>query len=221
MHPNVHCSTVTTAKICFCCSVAKPRTLRPRGLQHTSFLCPSWSPGVCSNSCPLNRWCYLTISASAALFYCSQPFPASGSFPVNQLFTPGSQSIGASASAWALPMNIQGWFPLELTGLIALQSKGLSEVFSSTTIWKNQFFSTHPSLWSSSHIVQNQPRCPLTEKWIKKVWYIYTMERDSVINKNEITPPAAPWMGLEILILSEVSQTEKQKEHMTSFICGI
>ena len=177
--PSVHCSTVTTAKTsCWCCSVAKPRmTLRPHGLQHTSFLCPSWSPGICSNSCPLNRWCYLTISASAALFsYCPLSFPASGSFPANQLFTPGSQSTGASASAWALPVNIQGWFPLGLTGLISLQSKGLSRVFSSTTIWKNQFFSTHPSLWSSSHIVQNQPKCSLMEEWIKKMWYIYTME---------------------------------------------
>ena len=83
---------------------------------------------------------------------CLQPFPASRSFPVSQLFTSGGQSIRASASSSVLPMNIQGWFPLGLTGLISLQSKGLSRIFSSTTIWKHQFFSTQPSLWSSSHI---------------------------------------------------------------------
>ena len=87
-------------------------------------------------------------------FSCPQSFPASGSFPMNQLFASGIQNIGVSASASVLPMNmnIQGWFPLGLTGLISLQSKGLSRVFSSTTIQKHQFFSTQPALWSSSHI---------------------------------------------------------------------
>ena len=83
---------------------------------------------------------------------CPQSFPASGFFPMSQLFTTGGQGIGASASASVLPMSIQGWFPLGLTGFIFLQSKGLSGVFSSTTIWKHQFFGTQPSLWSSSHI---------------------------------------------------------------------
>ena len=111
------------------------------------------SPGVCSNSCPLSQWCYLTISSSAAPFsFCLQPLPASGSFPVSQFFPSGSESIGASASALVLPVNIHGWFPLGLTDWICLLSKGLSKVFSSTTIWKHQLFSVQPSLWSSSHI---------------------------------------------------------------------
>ena len=106
---------------------------------------------VCSNSCPLSRWCHLTISFSVAPFSsCLQSFPASGSFPVCWLFASGVESIGASASV--LPMSIQGWFPLGLTGLISLLSKGLSGVFSSTIVWKHQFFGTQPSLWSNSHI---------------------------------------------------------------------
>ena len=112
--------------------------------------CPSLSPRVCSDSCPLSWWCYLTILSSAALFFCLQSFPASGSFPVSQLFSSGDDSIGASASV--LPVNIQGWFPLGLTGLISLLYKGLSRVFSRTTIQRHQFFGTQPSLWSNSHV---------------------------------------------------------------------
>ena len=93
-------------------------------LQHDRLLCPSLSPGVCSNSCPLNRWCHPTILSSVVPFsMCRQSFPASGSFPVSQLFTSGGQAIGALASQFFLPMNIQCWFPLVLTGLISLQSK--------------------------------------------------------------------------------------------------
>ena len=126
-------------------------SLWPHGLQHTRLPCPSLSPGVCSNSCPLSQWCNPTISSSIAPFSsCPQSFPVSGSFPMSWLFTSGGQSFGASASV--LPMNIQGWFPLGLTGLISLQSKGLSGVLSSTTVWKHQFFGAQPSLWSSSHI---------------------------------------------------------------------
>ena len=111
------------------------------------------SPRVCSNSCPLSWWCYLTISPSATLFsFYLQSFPASGSFPMSWLFPSGSQSIRASASASVLPVNIQGWFPLRLTGLISLQSKGFSRVFSSTTIWMHQFFGAQPALWYNSHI---------------------------------------------------------------------
>ena len=100
--------------------------------------------------CPLSQWCYLIISSSAAPFsYCRQSFPTSGSFPASQLVSSGGQSTGASVTVF--PMNIQGWFPLGLIGLISLLSKGLSRVFSSTTVWKHQFFSIHPSLWSSSH----------------------------------------------------------------------
>ena len=138
----------------FCCSVNKScLTLQPHGLQHTRLPCPPLSPRVCSSSCPL-CWCfYLTISSSAAPFsFCPQSFPASGSFPMSYLFVSGGQTIRTSASASALPMSIQGWFPLGLTGLISLLSKGLSGVFSSTTVQKHQFFGAQTSLWSGSHI---------------------------------------------------------------------
>ena len=99
----------------------------------------------------IDQWCHPTISSSVASFSsCPQSFPASVSFRRNWLFA--YQSIGASASAWGFPMYIQGWFPLGLTGLISLQSKGLSRIFSSTTVWKHQFFSTQSSLWSNCHI---------------------------------------------------------------------
>ena len=110
-------------------------SLRPHGLQYIRLPGPALFPGVCPDSCPLSQWCCLTISSSAAPFSsCPQAIPTWRSFSVNQLFTTGGQGIGASASV--LPMNIQGWFPLRFTGLIFLQSKGLSRVFSSTTIWK-------------------------------------------------------------------------------------
>ena len=124
-------------------------SLRPNGLPHSRIPCPSLSPRVYSNSCPLSGWCHPTISSSVTLFSsCLQSFPASGSFPMSQLFISGSQSI---ALASVFPMNTQGWFPLGLTGLISLQPKGLSRVFSSTTIWQCQFFGAQPSLWSNSH----------------------------------------------------------------------
>ena len=101
--------------------------------------CPSLLPGVCLSSCLLSRWCHPTISSSVPSFsYCPQSFPASGSFPVSWLFTSAGQSIGVSASASVLPMNIQDWFLLGLTGWICLQSKGLSRVFSNTTVQKHQ-----------------------------------------------------------------------------------
>ena len=128
-------------------------SLRHHGLQHARPPCPSPSPGSCSNSCPLSRWCHRTISPSVIPFSSHlQSFPASGSFPMSHLFISGGQSIGASASASVLSTNIQGWFPLELTDLISFLSKGLLRVFSSITIWKLQFFSTQPSLQSNSHI---------------------------------------------------------------------
>ena len=128
-------------------------SLQPHGLQHTRPPCPLPSPGVCSNSYPLSRWCHPTISSSVVPFSSYlQFFPASGSFLMNQLVTSGGQSIGALVSASVLPMNIQDWFPLGLTGLISLLCKGLSRVFSNTTIQKHQFFNAQPSLWSNSHI---------------------------------------------------------------------
>ena len=117
-------------------------SLWPHGLQHTRLLCPPLSPRVCSNTYLLSQWHYLTILFSLGPFSsCPQYFPASVSFPISRLFALGDQSVGASASVSDLPVNIQGWFPLRLTGLISLLSKGLSRVFSSTTFWKNQFFS--------------------------------------------------------------------------------
>ena len=128
--------------------------LRPHGLQHARLPCPSPTPRAYSNSCPSSRWYHLTISSSVIPFSsCPQSFPASGSFPMSQFFTSGDQSIGASASASVLPMNIQDWFPLGWTGLISLQSKGLSRVFYDITVQKQQFFGTQLSLWSNSHII--------------------------------------------------------------------
>jgi len=127
-------------------------SLWPHGLQHARLPCPSLSPRVCSNSCPLNQWCHITILSFIIPFSsCLQSFPALRSFPVSQLFSSSGQSIGTSASASVLPMNIQSWFPLGLTGWISLQSNGLSRVFSKTTVQKHQFFSTQPSLWSNFH----------------------------------------------------------------------
>ena len=110
-------------------------SLRPLGLQHAKLPCPSPTPRACSNSCPSSRWCHLTISCSVIPFSSRlQSFPAQRSFPVSQFFASGGQSIGTSASASVLPMNIQDRFPLGLTGWISLQSKGLSKVFSNTTV---------------------------------------------------------------------------------------
>ena len=128
-------------------------SLQPHGLRHARLLCPSLTiPGACSNSCPSSWWCHPTISSSVVPFSsCPHSFPASGSFPMSQFFPSGGQSIGASASASVLPMNIQDWSPLGWTGWISLQSKGLSRVFSNTTVQKHQFFRAQLSLWSNSH----------------------------------------------------------------------
>ena len=125
--------------------------LQLHGLQYARIPCPSPSPRACSNSCLSSQWRHPTILSSVVPFSsCPQSFPASGSFPVSRLFTSGGQSIGASASV--LPVNNQSWFLLGLTGLISLLSKGLSRVFSSTTIRKHQFFGAQPSLRSNFHI---------------------------------------------------------------------
>ena len=139
---------------CFYCSVTHScLTLGPHGLQHARLPCPSQSPGVCSNSCLLSQWCHPTISSSVVPFCsCIQSFPASGSFLMSQLFASGGRSIGVSASASVLPMNIQDWFSLGLTGLNSLLSKGLSIVFFNTAVQKHQFFDAQPSLWSNFHI---------------------------------------------------------------------
>ena len=136
----------------FSCSVMS-NSLWPHGLQHIRPPCPSPTPRVYSNSCPSSLWCHPIISSSTVPFSsCFQSFRASGSFPVSQFFASGGQNIGASASASVLPMNIQDLFPLGWTGWISLQSKGLSRVFSNTTVQKHQFFGTQLSSQSNSHI---------------------------------------------------------------------
>ena len=128
-------------------------SLWPHESQHARPPCPSPTPGLHSNSCPSSRWCHPAISSSVIPFSsCLQSLPASGSFPMSQLFAWGGQSTGVSALALFLPKNTQDWSPLEWTGWISLQSKGLSRVFSNTTVQKHQFFSTQLSSQSNSHI---------------------------------------------------------------------
>ena len=127
-------------------------SLQPHELQHARPPCPSPTPGVCPNSCPLSHWCHPTISSSVVPFsFCLQSFPSSGAFQMSQFFTSWGQSIRVSTSTSVLPMNIKDWFRLRCTGWISLQSKGLSRIFSNTTVQKQQFFSAQLSLWSNSH----------------------------------------------------------------------
>ena len=121
-------------------------SLGPNGPQHARIPCPSSNPEACSNSCPFSRWCHPTTSSYVIPFSCLQYFPTSGSFPASQFFASGGQNIRVSASASVLPMNIQDWFPLGLTGLISLQSKGLSSIFSNITVQKHQFFGAQFSI---------------------------------------------------------------------------
>ena len=141
--------SIFSIKFCsiqFSCLVMSD-TLWSHGPRHNRPPCPSPNPRVYSNSCPSSRWCHPTISSSDVPFSsCPQSFPASGSFPVSQLFASGGQSIGVSASSSVLPMNTQDWSPLGWTGWISLQSKGLSRVFSNTTVQKHQFFGAQLSL---------------------------------------------------------------------------
>ena len=128
-------------------------SLWPHELQHARPPCPSPIPGVHPNPCPLSQWCHPIISSFVVPFSsCPQSFPASGSFPVSQLFASGDQSIGVSASTSVLPVNPQDWSPSGCTGWIYLQSKGLSRVFSNTTLQKHQFFGNQLSSQSNSHI---------------------------------------------------------------------
>ena len=131
-----------------------PDPSRPHGLQHARLLCPSPTPGAYWNPCSSSHWCHRTIASSVIPFSsCLQTFPASGSFQMSQFFiASGDQSIGVSASASVLPMNIQDWFPLGWTGWISLLSKGLSRVFSNTTVQKHWFFGAQLSSQSNSHI---------------------------------------------------------------------
>ena len=140
----------TLSSVPFSCSVVSD-SFWPHGQQQARPLCPSPTPRACSNSCPSSQWCHPTILSSVIPFSsCLQSFSASGSFPMSQFCASGGQSIAASASV--LPMNIQHWFPLGLTGLISLQFRGFSRVFSNTTVQKHPFFGARLSLWSNSYI---------------------------------------------------------------------
>ena len=135
----------------FSCSV-KSDSLWPHEPQHARPPCPSPTPGVHPNPCPLSQWCHPTIPSSVVTFSsCPQSLPASGSFPMSQFFTSGGQSIGVSASTLVLPMNTQDWSPLGWTGWISLQSKGLWRIFSNTTVQEHQFSGAQSSLWLSHH----------------------------------------------------------------------
>ena len=150
---------------CCCCSVTMSSSLQPHGLQYARLSCPSPSSRVCSNLCPLSRWCYLTISSSATLLsFFLQSFPASGSFAMSQIFSSGDQSIGASASV--LPVNIQGWFPLGLTCWISLQSKGHSRVL--------QHHSSKASIFQCSAFFMVQLSHPSIPDYWKKHSFHYT-----------------------------------------------
>ena len=154
-------------------------SLWPHGLRYTRLLCSLLSHGVCPDSCPLSSWCHSTISSSVVPFSsCPQSFPASGSFPVNQLFSSGGKSIGASASASVLPMSIQGWFPLGLTSLISLLSKRFLRVFSSTTVqkhclWCSAFFMVQLSRpYMTVSGINSQNNIKMKEKQHLKLSYI-------------------------------------------------
>ena len=143
-------STISSVQVS--CSVMSD-CLRPHESQHARPPCPLPTPRVHSNSCASSWWCHPAISSSVVPFSsCPQSLPASGSFPMSQLFTWGGQSIGVSALVSVLPMNTQDWSPSEWTGWISLQSKGLSRVFSNTTLQKHQFFGAQLSSQSNSHV---------------------------------------------------------------------
>ena len=151
-HYNLEKSLFNSISVQFSCSVMS-NSLWPHGQQHTRPPCPSLTPRVYPNSCPLSQWCHPAISSSVIpFFFCPQSFSAMGSFEMSQLFTSGGQNIGVSASTSVLPVNTQDWSPLGWTGWLSLQSKGLSRVFSNTTVQKHQFFGAQLSLQSNSHI---------------------------------------------------------------------
>ena len=128
-------------------------SLQPHGLQHARLLCTSPTPGACSNSCPLRRWCHPTISSSVIPFSsCFQSLPASESFPMSQCSTSGGQSIGSFSFSISPSNEYSGWISFRTDCWVSLQSKGLSRVFSNSTIQKHQFFCTQLSLWFNSHI---------------------------------------------------------------------
>ena len=157
----------------FSCSVVSD-SLRPHEWQHARPPCPSPTPRVYSNLCPLSRWCHPAISSSVIPFSsCPQSLPASGSYSMSQFFTSGGQSIGVSASASVHPMNTQDWSPLGWAGWISLQSKGPSRVFSNTTVQKHQFFSTQLSSQSNSYPYMTPGKIIALTRWTFVAFYKY------------------------------------------------
>ena len=155
-------------------------SLRPHGLQHARPPCPSPTPRVYSKSCPLSRWHRPHLILCRSLLLLPSVSPASGSFPMSRLSESCGQSIGASASPSVLPTNIQGWFPLGLTGLISLLSKGFSRVFSNNTAQKHQFFGTEPSLWSNSHAYMTTGKTIALTRWTSS-----SMQTEPVASRGE------------------------------------
>ena len=204
-------------------------SLRPHESQHARPPCPSPTPSVHSNSCPSSRWCHPAISSSVVLFSsCAQSLPASGSFPMSQFFAWGGLSIGVSALASVLPMNTQDWSPLEWTGWISLQSKGVKKLKHRVILRSSNFT---PSIYLGKlKIYMHTKTCTYTQTgihnnqkaettqmssncWmVRKTWYIDSMEYCSAI-KNELLTFATTWMNWEIIIASEVSQKERQPKH--------
>ena len=173
----------------------KSDSLGPHGQQHTRLPCSSLTPGACSNSCPWSRWCLPTISYSVIPFSSRlQSFPASGSFQMSQFFASGDQSIGVSALASVLPINIQDWSPLGWTGWISLQSKGLSRVFFNTTVQKHQFFGALLSLYLPLYLVilcvffKNKDILlhNLSSYQLQKTWVQYLKSQYKILNLSRI-----------------------------------
>ena len=170
-------------------------SLWPQGLQHARLLCPSPTPWAYSNSSPLCWWCHPPISSSVVPFSsCFKSFPAARSFPKSQIFTSAAQSIGVSASASVLPMNIQDWYPLGWTGWISFQSKGLSRVFSNSTVQKHQFFAAQHSLYSNSHI------------------HTWLLETVALTRQNNVSTYVGKVMSLLFNMLSRVGLSFSSKD---------
>ena len=192
--------------MCICCSLFSHSVVWPHGLHHARLPCSSLSPGACANSCPLSRWCHQTISFSVVPFsFCPQSFPAAGSFPMSQLFASGDQSIGASASALFLPMNIKGWFPLGLTDLILLLSKGLSSVFTLFKHWVGQNVLLGFSVKRYEKIQMNFFAKPIFFQLIKK-WLNLLTQRPR--RKTFLHPKSliAVFLGYKLIVLGLFTQ---------------
>ena len=155
-------------------------SLWPHGLQHARLPCLSPTPGNYPNSCPLSWWCHPAISSSVIPFSCLQSFTASGSLQMSQFFTSGGRRVGVSASASVLPMNIQDWFPLELTGLISLQTKGPLRVFPNTTVQKHHRHRQINKVWGEMWSSIAPTKYLVTKRRSRKVWKIPSKSRDKV-----------------------------------------